>query len=151
MRPDKFPLPDLAATKSLAKIVAKRLKIGDVVALSGDLGTGKTAFARALLREFGVEGDAPSPTFTLVQTYETRGFLVSHVDLYRLKSADELDELGWDDVLAEGVALVEWPERAKGRLPENRLTLRFLLAEDGARICLIEKNGSWNERLKTLP
>ncbi|MFA4995100.1 MAG: tRNA (adenosine(37)-N6)-threonylcarbamoyltransferase complex ATPase subunit type 1 TsaE [Bdellovibrionales bacterium] len=146
MLQNNFPLPDLAATKSLAKLIAPHLKKGDVIALEGDLGSGKTEFARALLREFVVQGDVPSPTFTLLQTYETDKFLVSHFDLYRLKSENELDELGWDDALADGVTLVEWPERAAGRLPSNRLTLRFTLDQDGKRSCALEKHGSWKNR-----
>jgi tRNA threonylcarbamoyl adenosine modification protein YjeE len=140
-------LPDLAATEDLAKTIAPQLRQGDVIALTGDLGTGKTAFARALLRILGVEDDVPSPTFTLVQTYETSKFLVSHFDLYRLKSADELDELGWDDALTDGVTLVEWPQRARGRVPATRLVLNFTLAPDGTRNCVIEASESWAGRL----
>lgn len=119
--------------------------------MSGELGTGKTEFARALLRVLGVEGDVPSPTFTLLQTYEISGLLVSHVDLYRLKTATELDELGWDDALADGVTLVEWPERAEGRLPPDRLTMRFSLNSDGARSCLVEKGAGWEKRFILSP
>ncbi len=147
MLPSNYSLPDLAATKALAKVIAPKLKKGDVIALSGELGAGKTEFARALLHELGAQGDVPSPTFTLLQTYEAEGLLISHFDLYRLKSPDELDELGWDDALADGVTLVEWPERAEGRLPSSRLTLRFTLTEDGARNCVIEKCGIWNEKI----
>ena len=147
MLPDNFPLPDLLATEALAAIIAPHLRQGDVVALTGDLGVGKTAFARALLQAMGVKGDVPSPTFTLVQTYEVKGLSVAHFDLYRLKAADELDELGWDDALTDGVTLVEWPERAGGRLPTNRLTLSFTLAPDGARNCAVEKGGNWLQRL----
>ncbi|MFA5041528.1 MAG: tRNA (adenosine(37)-N6)-threonylcarbamoyltransferase complex ATPase subunit type 1 TsaE [Bdellovibrionales bacterium] len=144
---DNIPLPDLAATQSLAKRIAPLLKKGDVVALTGELGTGKTEFARALLQTMGTKGDVPSPTFTLVQTYEVSGLLVFHFDLYRLKSSSELDELGWDDALAQGVTLVEWPERAERRLPLNRLTLRFSLAQDEKRSCSIEKGGDWERRI----
>ena len=143
---NNFPLPNIAATQSLAKRIAPLLKKGDVIALKGELGAGKTEFARAFLHELGAEGDVPSPTFTLLQTYEVKGLLVSHFDLYRLKSANELDELGWDDALADGVTLVEWPERAEGRLPPNRLTLRFALAKNNVRNCVIEKSGYWNDR-----
>jgi tRNA threonylcarbamoyl adenosine modification protein YjeE len=147
MSPLDIPLPDLAATKALASRLARVVGTGDVVALHGDLGAGKTEFARALLREMGVEGDVPSPTFTLVQTYEIGGVSVSHFDLYRLTSADELDELGWDDALADGIALVEWPERAKGRLPANRLTLNFFLDSSNRRRCVIDGSGKWRERV----
>lgn len=143
----EFLLPDMAATERLAAMIAPHLRTGDVIALRGDLGSGKTAFARALLRVLGVPGDVPSPTFTLVQSYEASGLLISHFDLYRLKSADELDELGWDDALASGIAVVEWPQRAEGRLPVERLALAFTLALDGTRSCAIDSSGSWTTRL----
>ena len=147
MSSNNYSLPDLAATIALARRIAPKLMKGDVIALSGELGAGKTEFARALLHELGAQGDVPSPTFTLLQTYEVKGLLISHFDLYRLKSANELDELGWDDALADGVTLVEWPERAEGRLPSNHLRLQFTLAKDGARNCVIEKSDYWNNRL----
>ncbi|MGB9153105.1 MAG: tRNA (adenosine(37)-N6)-threonylcarbamoyltransferase complex ATPase subunit type 1 TsaE [Alphaproteobacteria bacterium] len=142
-----FPLPDLDALPKLAKLIAPHLRAGDMLALTGDLGTGKTSFARALLQLLGVSGDIPSPTFTLVQTYEASGLLISHFDLYRLKSSAELDELGWDDALADGVTLVEWPERAEGRLPADRLVLNFSILPSGARQCVIEPQGNWRTRL----
>jgi len=94
------------------------------------------------------EEEVPSPTFTLVQTYEAEGLMLAHFDLYRLKDASELDELGFDDALAEGVSLVEWPERAGHRLPENRLTLHFTVKGAEARQCTIEGGGDWPQRLK---
>lgn len=140
MQPVDFPLPDLMATQALARQIAPTLKKGSIVALKGPLGAGKTEFARALLRELGIEGDVPSPTFTLLQTYETRELLISHFDLYRLKSSAELDELGWDDALADGVTLVEWPERAEERLPSDCLTLSFVLSKEEGRSCSISPN-----------
>jgi len=150
MSANNIPLPDLAATKRLAERLAPKLEKGDFLALSGELGTGKTEFARALLHALGVKGDVPSPTFTLLQTYEVGGLLISHFDLYRLKSPAELDELGLDDALADGVTLIEWPERAGGRLPEKRLTLGFTLFSDGARSCALEGSKDWNDRLKSI-
>ncbi len=144
--PDRVPLPDLEATKALAAALAPQLAQGDVIALVGDLGAGKTEFARALLKQLGVQGEVPSPTFTLLQTYDVSGLHISHFDLYRLKSANELEELGWDDALADGVTLVEWPERAQGRLPKERLTLRFDIDDAGNRSCVIERSGSWEGR-----
>lgn len=141
-------LPNLAATESLATKLAPLLGKGDVVALQGDLGAGKTTFARALLRALGVEGDIPSPTFTLVQSYETRACPVFHFDLYRLKDASEMDELGFDDAVAEGIALIEWPERATNRLPPEALTLQFSLDSSGLRRCVISGGGDWPQRLK---
>jgi tRNA threonylcarbamoyl adenosine modification protein YjeE len=142
------PLPDIAATEALAQKIAPLLQTGDFLALRGDLGAGKTSFARALLRALGAAGDMPSPTFTLLQTYETARFPVAHFDLYRLKSPGELDELGWDDALTDGVTLVEWPERAGNRLPEQGLFLYFDADRDGRRQCRIEAHGDWPQRLK---
>lgn len=149
--PDNFQLSSIDATEKLAKLIAPHLVRGDMIALSGDLGTGKTEFARALLHALGVGGDVPSPTFTLAQAYDAGGLTVTHFDLYRLKSASELEELGWDDALAEGVVIVEWPERAERRLPFNRLELHFSLAPDGTRSCAMEKFGNWNKRLGNMP
>src|SRR5579862_6435602 len=115
-----FDLDDLSATEALAARIAAGLAVGDVVALEGDLGAGKTTLVRAALRALGVTEAVPSPTFTLVQTYETARFAVYHYDLYRIEDPTELRELALDEALTEGVALIEWPERA-GRLPESTL------------------------------
>ena len=104
-----FALPDLAATGALGAAIAEGLTMGDAVALWGDLGAGKTTLARAVLRALGVTEDVPSPTFTLVQTYDTPRLTVSHFDLYRLKDPRELEELGFDAALEDGAGLVEWP------------------------------------------
>jgi tRNA threonylcarbamoyl adenosine modification protein YjeE len=144
----QFDLSTLAATESLARKLAPLLRHGDVLAFQGDLGAGKTTFARALLQALGVAGEVPSPTFTLVQIYDTPVFPVHHFDLYRLKDPSELDELGWDEALAAGVALIEWPERAASRLTMECLTLHFTLDGRGNRQVRLEGSGSWNERLK---
>jgi len=109
-----------------------------VLALSGGLGAGKTTFARALLRAFfdDPELEVPSPTFTLVQTYGGGRFEISHFDFYRLAAAEELDEIGFDDAIAEGAVLVEWPERAATRLPEHRLDLTFAIAGTGRTVAV---------------
>lgn len=109
----------------LAEILALKLRQGDAVALKGDLGAGKTTLARALIRALLGDdaAEVPSPTFSLRQSYETRRLGVSHFDFYRLGDADELFELGIDDALASGAAIVEWPERADGALPENRFDI----------------------------
>jgi tRNA threonylcarbamoyladenosine biosynthesis protein TsaE len=129
---DQFPpidLPDEAATADLARGLGAVLKAGDVVALRGDLGAGKTSFARALIRSLsgadGADRDVPSPTFTLVQSYETPVARIHHFDLYRIAAPDELIEIGWDDALADGIVLVEWPDRAGALLPAKRLDLTF--------------------------
>src|ERR1700761_9307625 len=112
-----FALPELSATEALGARIAAALRIGDLVALAGDLGAGKTTLARAILTSLGVAENVPSPTFTLVQSYQTKTLTISHYDLYRLKSARELDELGLEEALEQGAVLVEWPERAGARLP----------------------------------
>src|SRR5690242_17022638 len=104
--------------------IAEGLKTGDLVALSGELGAGKTALARAILHHLGIAEEVPSPTFTLVQSYDTGTLAVYHFDLYRLGRASELAELGMDDALSNGAALVEWPENG---LPES-------LLEDALRV-----------------
>ncbi|WP_340159329.1 tRNA (adenosine(37)-N6)-threonylcarbamoyltransferase complex ATPase subunit type 1 TsaE [uncultured Hoeflea sp.] len=122
----RVELADLAATGLFAEDVSLALKPGDCLCLSGDLGAGKSTFARALIRAMAddPELEAPSPTFTLVQSYDLR-LPVAHMDLYRIGSPEELDELGLDDALAEGVALIEWPEKALDLLPKDRVMLRF--------------------------
>ena len=130
----EIALPDLAATAALAGRIASMLRAGDAVALWGDLGAGKTTLARNILRALGVAEDVPSPTFTLVQTYETPRLTIAHYDLYRLKSARELHELGFLEALDDGAVLVEWPERAPEYLPDETLHLRLSLEGEGRRV-----------------
>ena len=137
----EFPLPDLDATTRLGAGIAAGLKPGMVVALWGDLGSGKTTLARAILRALGVTEDVPSPTFTLVQSYDTHP-PVAHYDLYRLKNPREVAELGFDDALAEGAALVEWPERAPEILPPDALHVRLSLQDD-ARLARLTGPAIW--------
>jgi tRNA threonylcarbamoyladenosine biosynthesis protein TsaE len=147
----RLELTGEAATAALGGALAQAARPGDVIALSGDLGSGKSTLARAFLRALGVAGDVPSPTFTLVQTYETAQGIVSHFDLYRLKRADEVYELGLEDALADGIALIEWPERAGGLLPRDRLEIA--LAMGGAadrRTAVLRGAGDWPERLDRL-
>lgn len=137
----EVPLPDLDATARLGACIAGGLKCGDAVALWGDLGAGKTTLARAILRALGVTDDVPSPTFTLVQNYETQP-RVAHFDLYRLKSAREMEELGFADALTDGAVLVEWPERAPEALPPEALHIR-LKQENGARTARLTGPVRW--------
>jgi tRNA threonylcarbamoyl adenosine modification protein YjeE len=143
-----FPLPDLAATDELARRLAPLLGMKDIVALQGDLGAGKTTFARALLKELSVGEEVLSPTFTLVQNYEAADFPVYHFDLYRLKNAIELEEIGFDDACGDGLVLVEWPERAAAFMPRDRLELRFDMDAEGLRYVTIEPHGFWQQRLQ---
>src|SRR5881398_1885397 len=117
------------ATRRLAVDLASVLKPGDLITLSGDLGAGKTTFARALIRHLAGDEtiEVPSPTFTFVQSYELPRFTLVHADLYRVGNAAELAELGFDDVPDGAVVLVEWPDRAAGALPTDRLDIAFTL------------------------
>jgi tRNA threonylcarbamoyl adenosine modification protein YjeE len=134
-------LPDLAATANLGARIAALLAAGDTVLLKGDLGSGKTTLARAILAALGVSESVPSPTFTLVQTYDTPRLTVSHFDFYRLKRAGEVDELGLEESLENGAALIEWPERAQERLPADALTIH--LSADGERRAILDGPARW--------
>ncbi len=116
---------DEAACGRLAQRIALKLKPGDAIALHGDLGAGKTTFARALIRALlgDAEAEVPSPTFALMQLYDTPRFQLAHLDLYRLADESEVDELGIADLLDTGAIIVEWPERAPSVLPPNRLDI----------------------------
>ncbi|MCW5714623.1 MAG: tRNA (adenosine(37)-N6)-threonylcarbamoyltransferase complex ATPase subunit type 1 TsaE [Bauldia sp.] len=149
--PITIDLPDEAATIALAEALAPLLRAGDIVTLSGLIGAGKTTFARALIRTLAGDRalEVPSPTFTLVQPYGETSIPVAHFDLYRLADGVELDELGFDDAVAEGVALVEWPERAPGRF-RGALAVSLVPAGAGAgRIATLDGDASWHERLAT--
>jgi tRNA threonylcarbamoyladenosine biosynthesis protein TsaE len=130
---------------ALAARIAPLLKTGDVVTLEGDLGAGKTAFARALIRSFSPGQEVPSPTFTLVQVYDLPKLSIWHFDLYRLteKEMDVL-ELGWDDARINGICLVEWPDRLGKLLPKDRLEIKigFDKTSENARIITIVSHGS---------
>jgi tRNA threonylcarbamoyl adenosine modification protein YjeE len=141
---------DETALQQLASRLAPRLRKGDFLALKGDLGAGKTTFARALIRALMERDDeeVPSPTFALVQPYETPRFPVHHFDFYRLSSSSETGELGLDEALASGVVIVEWPERLEDQQPSDRLEIS--LAEDDAatRRVTLQGLGCWGPRLE---
>lgn len=129
----RIGLPDLAAVSRLGAAIARRLQPGDAVLLRGDLGAGKTTLARAILAALGHRGETPSPTFTLLQSYDL-ALPVAHLDLYRLKRPEEIEELGLDDALAEGAALIEWPEQAEDYLPIDALTVALNAEPREARL-----------------
>jgi tRNA threonylcarbamoyladenosine biosynthesis protein TsaE len=140
-------LPDAAATLAFGASLAPVLRAGDVVTLSGPLGAGKTSVARGLLGALGLRGEAPSPTFPIVQPYaspEVR-LPVLHVDLYRIEDAAELDELGLEEALTDSALLVEWPERAPGRWPAA-LALSLAPTADGGRALTAAVPPAWETR-----
>ncbi|HQT75540.1 MAG TPA: tRNA (adenosine(37)-N6)-threonylcarbamoyltransferase complex ATPase subunit type 1 TsaE [Rhodopila sp.] len=139
------PLPDLAATEALGARLAALARPGDAILLEGPLGAGKTAFARAFLRAAAGDPslDVPSPSFTLVQIYDTRIGPVFHYDLWRLDEANEMTELDWEDA-RDGVVLVEWPDRLGALRPADALTITLRLTEAEAREATLL---GWDERL----
>ncbi len=150
-KPRRLTLDGEQATAELAAEIASLAEDGDVIALSGELGTGKTTFARAFLREWGVREEIPSPTFTLVQTYELEAGTIWHFDLYRLENPDDALELDIEDAFTEGISLIEWPERLGAYLPWERLDLRFAIGErEDVRRVEIEGTDEWADRLKEL-
>jgi tRNA threonylcarbamoyladenosine biosynthesis protein TsaE len=137
-------LPNEAATGMLAAAIAGLAKPGDVIALLGDLGVGKTSFARAFIHASGVAEEVPSPTFTLVQTYPAQAALIWHFDLYRLRSPEEAWELGIEDAFGDGISLIEWPDRLGPLLPERRLEIAFAFGNrPEARRAAVTGNAAW--------
>src|SRR5215475_4439083 len=131
------------ATRRLAADVANMLEPGDFIALSGDLGAGKTTFVRAMIAHLADDSaiEVPSPTFTLVQNYDLPRFRVVHADLYRLAGANELAELGLDET-AGAVVMMEWPDRAGGALPQDRIDIAFTLSpHDGMEHRIVHMDG----------
>lgn len=150
-----LPLSDQAATERLARIVAEELKQGDLITLSGGLGVGKTTFARTLLRALMNDPrmEVPSPTFTIMQTYENARGSVIHADFYRLSDARDLVELGWDELTENAITLIEWPERGSGALKTEYLDIRLDLTPGGptdARIASLTGTGAFEGRLRRL-
>ncbi|MFN3371476.1 MAG: tRNA (adenosine(37)-N6)-threonylcarbamoyltransferase complex ATPase subunit type 1 TsaE [Sphingomonadaceae bacterium] len=138
---------DEAGLAAVGARLASALRAGDVVALSGELGAGKTTLARGILAALGHSGEVPSPTFTLVQTYPDLQSPVAHVDLYRLEQAAEAEALGLDDWLADGgVLLVEWPERLGAALWPERLWLRLEGAGSPTRRLTWDVPAAWEGR-----
>lgn len=141
-------LPDETATEALAERIAVMARPADIIALQGELGTGKTAFARAFIRARGNLEEVPSPTFTLVQVYDAGSTGVWHFDLYRLRAPEEAWELGIEDAFASGISLIEWPERLGPLLPERRLEVSlFYGSSPGARRVSLDAGSEWQARL----
>ncbi|MSO71066.1 MAG: tRNA (adenosine(37)-N6)-threonylcarbamoyltransferase complex ATPase subunit type 1 TsaE [Alphaproteobacteria bacterium] len=143
-------LPGPVATAALAQALAPALHAGDLLALWGDLGVGKTSFARALITARTGERVVPSPTYTLVQAYDGAP-PIWHLDLYRLRQPEEVLDLGLDEALGEAIVLIEWPERLGALLPFDRLDLRFAYAGAAEeRDLVLAGHGAWEARLDAL-
>jgi tRNA threonylcarbamoyladenosine biosynthesis protein TsaE len=145
-------LPDEGVTAALAARISALSAPADVIALKGDLGTGKTTFARAFIRALGNrDEDVPSPTFTLVQVYELDRTAIWHFDLYRLRSPEEAWELGIEDAFSAGISLIEWPERLGPLLPGRRLEITLAFgALSGARQAVLDPGRGWEARLTAI-
>ena len=144
-------LPDAAATDRLGAILAAKLGKGDTVLLSGDIGTGKTHLARAIIQAMAATRglpliDVPSPTFTLVQTYAFTDIEVWHADLYRLSDPGELFELGLDDALEDAIVLIEWPDRL-GLARPDALSMSFTVKDDGRNCVITSQSDRWHDIL----
>ncbi|CAN5132575.1 hypothetical protein BH10PSE13_BH10PSE13_07060 [soil metagenome] len=137
-----------AAMEAFGASLADLILPGDIIALTGDLGAGKTTLARGLLRGLGHDGEVPSPSFAIVQPYEPPSVRLplAHVDLYRLESDVEVAELGLDEWLADGALVVEWPDRLGAALLHGALGLTIDVGEDGARVLTARVPGAWERR-----
>tara|TARA_R110002110_G_scaffold415612_7_gene652234 strand:+ start:39620 stop:40129 length:510 start_codon:yes stop_codon:yes gene_type:complete len=147
----RIDLPDAAATAALGAELAPYLRRGDLLALEGDLGAGKTTLARGLIGGLGYSGPVPSPTFTLVQHYETDPVPVWHFDLYRIGHPDEVIELGFDEARADGIVLLEWAVRLGAELPATCLRIQLDYDASGhTRIARLSGQRTWADRLQDL-
>ena len=144
-------LADEAATRDLGVRLARSARPGDVIALHGDLGAGKTTLARAFVQALtDQDEEVPSPTFTLVQTYDTPDAPLWHFDLYRLEKPEDVYELGFDDACAD-ICLIEWPQRLGGLLPRNRLDVMMETTPNpGERRVRLIPTGHWTTDLEPL-
>ena len=139
-------LADEPATLAAGGRLARLLRPGDVVTLSGPLSAGKTTLVRGALAALGHEGEVPSPSFAIVQPYEELSPPVWHVDLYRIEQPSDVEELGLDDIREDGVLIVEWPERASGGIWPDALALSLEPQEDGSRSLTAGVPAAWEGR-----
>jgi len=146
-----FQLQNVGATQRLAAALADICTVGDIIALHGDLGAGKTSFARYFVHAMGIEEEVPSPTFTLVQTYPLSNHsaeAIWHFDLYRIGNPAEAYELDIEDAFNTGISLIEWPENLGELMPEQHLEIKLEFAVDeGARTATLEVPRNWVERM----
>ena len=151
----EWKLRNLAMTRRFARALSERVAPGDLIGLGGALGAGKTTIARAMIQALGsADEEVPSPTFTLVQVYELERLTLWHFDLYRLGRPEDVYELGYEDALADGVSLIEWPERLGTLLPADQLMVEVSAppgqANGCVRIARLAPFGNWCERLADL-
>ena len=145
----QIDIADEDGTRSVGKALGATLRSGDVVCLTGPLGAGKTTLARAVLSQAVGALEAPSPTFSLVETYQTDAISVWHFDLYRLEAPADVWELGLEEALETGACLIEWPEKIASYLPENILVLNLKPSDTSSRVLTIRAQSAWFKRLHT--
>lgn len=142
----EIPCPTEADTRAVARKLAATLRPGDIILLAGGLGVGKTLFTTGLAAGLGIEEPVLSPSFVLVREYRS-GFLpLVHVDVYRLGSANEFDDLEVLDLAIDGVLVIEWGDALEGEVPEDHLRIDLVVEDDGTRLLRLLPSGSWGER-----
>lgn len=140
-------LADEPATRAAGAALAPLLKPGDIILLDGPLGAGKTTLVRGLLGALGHDAEVPSPSFAIVQPYDDLPLPLWHVDLYRIAHPSELEELGLDSIVADGVLVVEWPGHAgEGAWPPTALALSLVPRDDGSRVLTAKPGQGWEDR-----
>ena len=150
IKPKKYFFGSEFDTVRWASSLAPLLKVGDTVLLSGEIGAGKSAFARALIRaRLGRQEDVPSPTFTIVQTYQADEVEIWHCDLYRLTHPDEAFELGLEEAFDTAICLIEWPDRLGDEIPKGALSLAFEATDTGHEMT-VTASPHWLDRLQGL-
>lgn len=142
--------PDEASTVIFGRKLAQMAKQGDVFALFGTLGMGKSVLARAFIQSLTGAEEVPSPTFTLVQSYDAPDFEIFHYDLYRIKSPEEIFEIGMEEAMYQGVSLIEWPEMMGGYLPRNCFRVEITPQKDGRKITISTASEEKRQRLAEL-
>ena len=145
----KIPLPDMAATEALGARIAAALRAGDVVALSGGLGAGKTTLARAIIAALGHAGEVPSPTFAIIETYDPPSVRLPlvHADFYRLQRPEEAEEIGLDDYRDGAALIAEWPDHAGGFAHEPGCLSITIETAETERTAIVEQGADWLGRV----